>query len=122
MSALLVIGDESIRRATGPGEALISFNPAPVSIKVLNRRRSLEHGCIFFHQLGLQLPKRRNVINDPDAAPMCSQHEVGLARMNSDIADRHSREIAALVLRPALATVGRDPQAKFGSQKEQIGI
>src|SRR5207245_8647510 len=92
MSALLVIGDESIRRAAGPGEALISFNPSPVGVEVLNGRRSFEHGCLFFHQLGLQLAKRRNVINDPDAAPVCSQYQVGLARMNRDVADCQSRE------------------------------
>src|SRR5205809_7375218 len=98
MSALLVIGDESIRRAAGPGEALMSFNPSAVGVEVLNGRRSFERGCLFFHQLGLQRAKRRNVINNPDAAPVCSQYQLGLARMHADVAACHSRAIAHLAL------------------------
>ena len=122
MAALLVIGDESIRWTAETGEAFIAFRPAAVGIEVLDGRRSFEDGGILLHQVRLELAKRRNVVNDPDAPSMCSQHQIGLTGLNGDIADCRGREIAALVLRPALAAVGRDPQAKFRSQEKQIWI
>ena len=42
------------------------------------------------------------------------------AGLNGDIADGNVWKFVALVLRPLLAAIGRNPQAKFGSEKQQV--
>ncbi len=53
---------------------------------------------------------------------MGRDHQVVIARVDREIPHRHARQVAPLVVRPALPAVQRHPQADLGAKKEQILI
>ena len=53
---------------------------------------------------------------------MRAQHEVGIAVLDRDVAHRDAREVAALEFRPVAAAVGRDPEAHFRADEQQVAV
>ena len=53
---------------------------------------------------------------------MRRDHQIVIPRLNRDITHCDSGEVAALVTRPLIATVERDPQPELGAEEKQIGI
>ena len=51
---------------------------------------------------------------------MCRNYEIVVARMNREIAHRHRRQIAALVMGPLLAAIHGDPQPELGAEEQEI--
>ena len=54
--------------------------------------------------------------------PCVAITEIVVARMDGEVAHRDGREVAALVLRPLLAAVERDPEAELGAEEEQVAV
>src|ERR1700674_4472174 len=53
---------------------------------------------------------------------MRSQNKIRLPRFHCDVSHGGSREVGALVLRPVLTTVHRNPESEFSAQEKKIGI
>ena len=53
---------------------------------------------------------------------MRRDHEIVVSRMDRQIAHRYRGEIAALVVRPLVAAVQRDPEAELGAEEEKVRV
>src|SRR5690349_13967137 len=116
MALLLVISDDRGVRWIRPGIHGAPIRPAAAGFESLLRGLRREERRVLPHDFGSKLPKRRDVVHNPDAAAVGGKHEVRFAGMNNDVADRHVGKIAALVLSPVLSAVQRNPEAKFRAQ------
>src|SRR5207302_6887325 len=86
----------------------------------LLRGLALQEDSVLRQDLRSQLPQRRDVIHDPNAAAMRGDDQIGLTRMHHNIAHGDVGELATFVLGPLLATIERNPQTKLGAGKEQV--
>ena len=66
-----------------------------------------------------ELLQRRDVVGDPDAAPMGGDDEISVARMDQDVVGAH-RRIVVHELLPVPAAIERDEQPELGAHVEQI--
>ena len=60
----------------------------------------LNEDGFFGQRLRRQRAQRRDVVDDPDAAPVRRDHQIVIARVNDQVAHRDVGQFAALVLRP----------------------
>src|SRR5579863_9547943 len=74
MAALLVVIDERIGWPAWSGEARITLRPASIGVEILNGRRTFDESSVFRHQVRSKSTKRRNIVDDPDAASVGCQH------------------------------------------------
>jgi hypothetical protein len=65
--------------------------------------------------------KRRDVVDDVDAAAMRANNEIVLARMNDNVMDGHGGDVV-LELRPYPACIGGVERAMLGADEEEIPI
>ena len=75
---------------------------------------------VLGHDFGSEFAQRRDVVNDPDAAAVRGDDQRRFAGLNGDVAHRDVGKFVALVLRPLLAAVERNPQPEFRAE-EQAG-
>ncbi len=120
MAFLLIVSNESGVRRIRPGEHGASVRPAAAGFQSLLRGLGGKENRLLAHDIGSQLSQRRDVVDDPYAAPMSGEHEVRFARMHHDVADGYAREIMALVLRPVLTAIQGNPQAKLRANIQNV--
>src|SRR5215471_8922016 len=53
---------------------------------------------------------------------MRSEHQIVVARVNCQVANRNRREMVALKLCPALSAIDRNPEPEFGAKEKKIGL
>src|SRR5690242_3993750 len=122
MTRLLVIGDDRGVRRIVPDKHSVTIRPATVTLNTLldGPRRNKAH--LLRQKLWGQSPPWRNVINDPDAAAVCGQNEIVIARLDGQIAYRYRGKPATFELRPFLPAIDRNIEAKLRSEKKQIWL
>src|SRR6476469_1698550 len=122
MTRLLVIGDDRGVRRIVPDKHGVTIRPATVTLNTLldGPRRNKAH--LLRQKLWGQSPPWRNVINDPDAAAVCGQDEIVIARLDCQITYRYRRKPATFELRPVLPAIDRNVEAKLRSEKKQIRL
>src|SRR5581483_8038936 len=121
MARALVIRNRCFFRTILSVEGVCSLRPSALGLHPLHRRRSRQEACVFLHDFRRQRTERRDVVDDPDAATVRSQHEIVGARLNDKIIHSYGWEAAALVLRPALAAIVADEEPKLSSKEKQVG-
>src|SRR6266851_9871653 len=122
MSLLLVVGDHCFVGRIRSYEDGIAVGPAAAARDALYTGSGLNEEGFFGSRLRSKCAKRRNVVYDPYAPAMRGDYQVVVTRMNRKVANRNVCQFTALVLRPLLATVKRNPQAHFSSHEQKILI
>src|ERR1700686_5205729 len=122
MAGALVIGNHGAAGRIVAYEGGGTVGPATIGLDALLRGARGHEGRVLRGQLRRQLAQRSDVIDDPDAAAMCREYEVIVARLDRKITHGHCRKVPTFELRPMYAAVDRDPQAKLGAEKQQLRI
>ena len=118
----LVVGDRGAPRGVGPDERRVPFDPSAGRGHALLNRAAAEEGRVLRERVGREVSERRDVVDDPDPAPVRREHEVVVARMDPEVAHRDVGEVSSLELRPRGAAVRRNPEAEFRSEEEERGL
>src|SRR5439155_1887512 len=79
-------------------------------------------GNILVQQIRRQGAQWRDVVYDPNATTVGRENQIVVTRVDSEIADGNSGKMVAFELRPIFSSIDRDPKAKFGAEKEEIGF
>src|SRR3979411_1126113 len=109
MAAALVIGHHGAAGRIVAYEGGGTVGPTTIGLDALLCGARGHEGRVLRGQLRRQLAQRRDVIDDPDAAAVCREHEVIVARLNRKITHRHCRKVPTLDLRPMPAARDREP-------------
>ncbi len=76
----------------------------------------LEQERVARHGVGGELAQRRDVVENPERAPVCRCHQVAV--LDGQIVDRHNRQVAAQPL-PVGAVVEGHPHTALGAREQQ---
>src|SRR5664280_2743228 len=121
VARLLVIGDDGGGRRVRPRVRGVAFRPAARAERLLPHGAPRKERDVLLERLRREGAERREVVHDPDPAPVRRDDEVLLARLEREVADGDGREIAALELGPGLPRVERDPEPELGPEVEEAG-
>ncbi len=89
-------------------------------VEVGDRRTDVEEHRVL-RRRRRELLQRRDVVGDPDAAPVRRDDQVVVARMDQDVVDARRRKVVHELL-PLLAAVERDEQPELGADVEQVPV
>src|SRR6476620_12696101 len=122
MPRLLVVGDDRGVGRIVPDEYGVTIRLATVTLNTLLDGTRRNKARVLGEKLRRQSPPGRNVINDPDAATVCGQDKIVIARLERQITYRYRRKPATFELRPVLPAIDRNVEAKLRSEKKQIRL
>src|SRR5215475_5857384 len=106
MAALLIVGDDRAARRILTDESSSPARPAALRLDAL-LCRACRHECgLLCDELRSQMTQRRDVIDDPDAAPVCGKNEIVVPRLNRQIPDCDRGDMAPLELCPVRTSIG----------------
>src|SRR5439155_18386378 len=98
------------------------IGPAASAFDPLLHRAGWNKGNILVQQVRRQRVQRGDVVYDPNATTVGRENQIVVTRVDSEIADGNSGKMVAFELRPIFSSIDRDPKAKFGAEKEEIGF
>src|ERR1051326_2400465 len=122
VTAALVVSYHGLVGRVVAGELRVAGVPAAAAGDALHRGTPLNEENVFRESFGREHSQRRDVVNDPDAAPVRGNDEVVVARVYGEVAHGDVRHVAALVLRPLPTAVERDPQAELRADEEKVAV
>src|SRR5581483_3835625 len=113
---LVIINGGAVGRVIA-NERGVTGRPAALAFDSLLHGTGRNESHILLQQVGSQRTPGRNIVHDPDAAAVCGQNEVVVARVNGEIAHSDSGKMVALELGPVFAAVDGNPKAEFCAEK-----
>src|SRR5215469_9909762 len=102
--ALIIIDHGSIRRIIADKNR-VAIGPSALAFDALLHSTRRNKCDVLLQQIWSQRAQRRDVVNNPDTAAVCSENQIVISRMNCQIANRNGREMVALELRPAFSPI-----------------
>ncbi len=122
MSLLLVVDEDCFVRGIGSHKHGVPIGPSARAGNALHTWLCLQKYRFLSQRVGRKCAKRSDVVHDPHPAAMRGNYQSMIARVNCKIAHGNVWHFTALVLRPLLATIERNPKAQLRADEQKIFV
>ena len=119
VARLLVVRDDGAGRRIRPRVRRVPLRPAARAARLLDHRARGQERDVLADDLRREGAERREVVEDPDPAPVRRDDEVLVVRGEREVPHGDGREVAALELGPRLAGVERDEEPELRPDVEE---